>query len=96
MNELACDCPRSDAWRCARERKSLDLACTDTPPMQYALEKATAVCFIAGRLTFCRPIGGGLQPTGNSGAPSMLLGYGSLARDRIQLASAIEGVRFYK
>lgn len=52
---------------------ALVFARTDTRWYQRSLRQATAVCFVAGRLSFVRP--GGVQ-AGSAGAPSVLLAFG--------------------
>lgn len=60
--------------------------------MAQAWERATAMLFLTGRLTFCRPNG---QPArveggGNSGGPSVLIAYGLEALHRLE-AAGLEG-----
>ncbi len=57
---------------------ALVFARTDTRWFHKYVPKATAVCFVAGRLRFVRPDG---KPADSAGAPSLLIAYG--------LASAI-------
>lgn len=52
---------------------SLVFARTDTRWYQEVLRRATAVCFVAGRLSFVRPDG---DRAGTAGAPSVLLAFG--------------------
>lgn len=48
--------------------------------------KASCLLFLRGRLTFCYPDGSG-SPTGhNSGGPSVLIGYGPMAIERLGAA----------
>jgi hypothetical protein len=62
--------------------------------MSPALGRADVTLFIQGRLKFQRGLGAYVNPSGNAGGPSMLLGYGDEARCRLE-ACAIAGVRMY-
>jgi hypothetical protein len=52
---------------------ALVFARTDTRWYQAIVQEATAICFIAGRLSFVGPNG---SPVGSAGAPSVLLAFG--------------------
>jgi hypothetical protein len=69
--------PSIDRWleRLARHGDGLALvfARTDTRWYQEIARQATALCFIAGRLSFIRPDG---SRGGSAGAPSVLLAFG--------------------
>jgi hypothetical protein len=52
---------------------ALVFARTDTRWYQEVVKRATAVCFVAGRLAFVRPDG---STIGSAGAPSVLLAFG--------------------
>lgn len=52
---------------------ALVFARTDTRWYQASLSRATAVCFVAGRLSFVRADG---SRVGTAGAPSVLIAYG--------------------
>jgi hypothetical protein len=54
---------------------ALVFARTDTQWYQRAARRATAVCFVAGRLAFVRP-DGSLGPRPGAPAPSVLFAYG--------------------
>lgn len=47
--------------------------------------KASALLFLRGRLTFCRPDGSAADH--NSGGPSVLIAYGPVCRERLKAAS---------
>ncbi len=65
---------------------ALIFARTDTRAFfDHVWPVASALLFLRGRLTFCTP-SGDLAPLGhNSGGPSVLIGYGSEARRRLNL-----------
>jgi hypothetical protein len=46
--------------------------------------KASAIVFVRGRLTFARPDGSSPKTGHNSGGPSVLIGYGARAVDRLK------------
>jgi hypothetical protein len=62
---------------------ALVFARTDTKAMQSALREADAVFFLAGRLTFLRSEAPFELARQNAGAPSVLLGYGVVAYERL-------------
>lgn len=49
----------------------------------HVWSKASSLLFIKGRLTFCYPDGKGSKASHNSGGPSVLIGYGLKAQDRL-------------
>ena len=49
---------------------------------RYVWQEATAVLFLTGRVTFCRP--SGRPGTGNAGAPSVLVAYGQADADALR------------
>lgn len=79
-----------------RHGLALIFARTDTQMWRsFVWEHASAVLLLAGRLTFLRP--DGTLPENDSGAPSALIAYGSLARARLRRSglhgALIEGWR---
>lgn len=66
---------------------ALVFARTDTKAMQAALQNADAAFFIGGRLTFLQGTAPFMPGAQNSGAPSVLLGYGPTAVARLALLS---------
>ena len=68
---------------------ALVFARTETRAFNPALQRASCVLFIAGRLHFSRP---NEHTPGNAGAPSMLLAYGDEARNRLMRCDIL-GVR---
>lgn len=45
---------------------------------------ASSLLFLRGRLTFCYPDGSEPRSGGNSGGPSVLIGYGAIASERLR------------
>lgn len=66
---------------------ALVFARTDTRAMQSALRGADTVFFLAGRLRFLRSTRP-FESGGSAGAPSMLLGYGPLACEKLSNLSS--------
>lgn len=56
---------------------------------RYVWPKASCLLFMRGRLTFARPDGSAPRLGANSGGPSVLIGYGSLAVDRLWRAKQL-------
>jgi hypothetical protein len=75
---------------------ALVFARTDTKAMQSALHAADAVFFLAGRLTFLRSLPPFEPGDQNAGAPSLLLGYGKTAADRLEALSETRSGMFYR
>src|SRR5690606_13683022 len=71
---------------------ALIFARTETDSVQAVWDYATAILFLKGRVTFCKPTG---EPAdANGGAPSVLIAYGD-ADAYMLLNSGIEGQFFY-
>ncbi len=70
---------------------ALVFARTDTRAIQPALRHATCAFFLSRRLQFVRPNG---KPGVHAGAPSLLLGYGATALNRLTNCG-LEGVRMF-
>lgn len=63
---------------------ALVFARTETKMFQkHVWPKASSILFLYGRLTFHYPDGRGSKAGHNSGGPSVLIGYGSLATERL-------------
>lgn len=71
---------------------ALIFARTETDGFQHVWDHATAILFLKGRVTFCRPDGS--SAGANGGAPSVLIAYGD-ADAYMLLNSGIEGQFFY-
>jgi hypothetical protein len=71
---------------------ALIFARTETDAFQHVWDSATAILFVKGRVTFCKP--DGTSADANGGAPSALIAYGD--EDAYMLLnSGIEGQFFY-
>ena len=63
---------------------ALTFARTETRAFfEHVWPVATALLFLQGRLTFCRPDGAWPRKGANSGGPSVLIAYGARAADRL-------------
>lgn len=72
---------------------ALVFARTETEAFTTAVwPHASALLFLRGRLTFFRPDGSEPRAGGNSGGPSVLIGYGDIARNRLLAASDLGAV----
>jgi len=83
---------KSAEWleKCANHGDAIALifARTETNTFfEYVWRRASAVLFLRGRLTFRLPKG--RMAKGNSGAPSVLVAYGSLATERLKTAGLV-------
>lgn len=56
---------------------------------EHVWPKATALLFVKGRVTFHYPDGGSPRAGHNSGGPSVLIGYGKLALERLEAAKEL-------
>lgn len=79
---------QTDAWlnRMANHGNGIALVFARTETRSFfknVWPHASAILFLKGRLTFCRPDGSQPRTGGNSGGPSVLIGYGAEASLRL-------------
>lgn len=78
----------TDAWlnRMALHNNGIALVFARTETRSFFRNvwgKASSIVFVEGRITFHQPCGKRSRSGGNSGGPSVLIGYGSLADHRL-------------